>query len=353
MQLFRVEGLVVEKPARRFTMSNVWLRFPPPPESRRIIDVALNEGEKKRGQPPTPFQFSLFVMFGLYSHLQGKLVGMRSGMAGDYVERHHFNDVVANKQVPLPDYKSAMRTPVRAIAYCSWEKERRSFLIRRVYPTYFDFLSYSHVPEGWGALGVMMKEASQKNYDGFSVVEDVRHSRNVLPYLAEADRLKYTAVVVLPVIDAETSRLPDVLGAFVFYIGDPGSIPGRDRITRAALTECGREMARAVKSHVGLITKGRSLAQIARTRTDGGVLTMECVPRVRPERLEEVTAKVVQELGGNELFVVSGSVTNSGRRRLIYVFGHEDLSRDYVSDRVYRALGRCHRKGIHYQWTFR
>src|SRR5207253_11036438 len=117
----------------------------------------------------------------------------------------------------------AFKTSLRAIAYFSWEPESRVFLVRRVFPTYFDFLSVSHIPEGWGVSSIMLKSLQQEfdkktdvvNGSFFKAV-DLERDANLsytLPYLAEQKRLHYKHVVILPVFHPSPSKSDrDMLG---------------------------------------------------------------------------------------------------------------------------------------------
>src|SRR5947209_1679400 len=115
-----------------------WGKFPHSNEIQLLLDsksIANFVTTNIDAAPPTPFHFTLLVLQALYTRLQ------RDG-----------TDASSIRNPPIED---ARRTELRAIAYFSWHSEDRMFLARRVYPTYFDFLTYSHVPEGWGALGLL------------------------------------------------------------------------------------------------------------------------------------------------------------------------------------------------------
>jgi hypothetical protein len=134
------------------------------------------------------------------------------------------------------DRTSGLTTSLRAIAYLSWEPESRIFLIRRVFPTYFDFLSVSHIPEGWGVSSKMLtslqgklennKTPEVENGSFFETVnvEAPENRSCTLPYLAEQDRLQYKHVLILPVFCPNAPKSDrDMLGTFLFFIsGDAG-----------------------------------------------------------------------------------------------------------------------------------
>jgi hypothetical protein len=131
----------------------------------------------------------------------------------------------------------ALTTSLRAIAYLSWEPESRIFLVRRVFPTYFDFLSVSHIPEGWGVSSKMLESLQERLRDRTPVVvngtfyetvnvKDRDNLPYVLPYLAEQERLEYKHVLVLPVFHPNRPGSDrDMLGTFLFFISDDDGVP--------------------------------------------------------------------------------------------------------------------------------
>jgi hypothetical protein len=132
-----------------------------------------------------------------------------------------------------------MRTPVRAIAYFSWEESSRVFLARRVYPTFFNFLSYSQCPERWGAagntLGRLLKY-KDKYFDGtkrddqsigLPITEVHKYGQAALPFLSEADRLNYKALFVIPVVEqwGRFSGSANLEGVFIVFLNDASCLP--------------------------------------------------------------------------------------------------------------------------------
>jgi hypothetical protein len=171
----------------------------------------------------TPYQFTLPILQALYFQLGGHGVTVQP-------------EIIRKGELRAsnPESRASARaTLLRAIAYLSWEAESRVFLVRRVFPTYFDFLSVSHIPEGWGVSSIML-EKLQEEFDNkdtpevengsffISVnVEDKESLPYMLPYLAEQKRLQYKHVLVLPVFHSSPPRSDrDMLGAYLFFIGN-------------------------------------------------------------------------------------------------------------------------------------
>lgn len=203
----------------------MWTRFPNEEEISGIVGNAKGiEGDAK--EPAVPFQFTLAVMDDIYN-----------SMAGEEVRT----------------LEQALRSGVRAIAFFSWENETRVFLTRRCVPRFFGFLSYSHVPYGWGALGCALCEIedTKGKYSGFSIVEDITQRPALLPYLREAFRIKYKAALVLPIFQTGANlNIDSLLGAFVFYLPSRDSLPREtDTDVKGRLTHLSFAMASALTRH--------------------------------------------------------------------------------------------------------
>jgi hypothetical protein len=187
----------------------------------------IEVGPLQSSEINTPYQFTLPILQTLYLLFEPNEKTPK-------VKLGDIQDAVLKATNPSPR-EEALKTALRAIAYLSWEPESRLFLIRRVYPTFFDFLSVSHIPEGWGVSSRILKLLHDKLgetptnvvngsfYKSVDVEAPDNRSR-MLPYLAEQDRLKYKHVFILPVFrpDRPTSDR-DMLGTFLFFIsGDDG-----------------------------------------------------------------------------------------------------------------------------------
>lgn len=114
-----------------------WSNLPDSDSFAEILDICLSN----EGSHPTPYQFTLLVLFAVYCSVQRDIkIGLCR--ACDYVDSNSseelkryvgLRDIVSkNTRIVNPDYNEALRLPLRAIAYFSWEKERRVFLVRRV-----------------------------------------------------------------------------------------------------------------------------------------------------------------------------------------------------------------------------
>lgn len=181
----------------------------------------------------TPYQFTIPLLQALYFQFE---------KAGEELEAEiekNMRDGVLKANNPK-SRELAFNTSLRAIAYLSWEAESRAFLVRRVFPTYFDFLSVSHIPEGWGVSSIML-ERLQKNFDDeipvvngsfFETVdvEDKEHLSHTLPYLAEQIRLRYRKVLILPVFrpDEDPKSDRDMLGTFLFFTSGTDGVPRKN-----------------------------------------------------------------------------------------------------------------------------
>lgn len=174
----------------------------------------------------TPYQFTLPILQALYYLFEknGDDVKVENILGGEL------------KALNPARRDLAFDTSLRAIAYFSWEPESRVFLVRRVFPTYFDFLSVSHIPEGWGVSSVMLSSLQTRFDKGTDVVNgsffktvvlaDQSNLPYILPYLAEQDRLRYTHVFILPVFHPSPPKSDrDMLGTFLFFINGGDGVP--------------------------------------------------------------------------------------------------------------------------------
>src|SRR5581483_6646589 len=207
--------------------NEMWGRFPDDAASKKMF-AEIRGIAREGGKSVTPFQFTLGVMERLYSSL-------------------------SNSDVNSINAEQALVNPIRAIAFFSWENETRVFLTRRCVPSFFGFLSYSHVPEGWGALGCALEEIRRDsgNYKGFSKILDITRKEVLLPYLREAHRLKYKTVLVLPIFKRNQSiNVDNLLGAFVFYLPSENSLPADgDMETKGRLVCFVAKMSEALEKH--------------------------------------------------------------------------------------------------------
>ncbi len=234
----------------------------------------------------TPYQFTLPVMFGLYCHLQGS-VKFRKGQAGkihpasDYVQSDShkrqekyrlFADAISDGHPPKPiSYHQIHKlAPLRALGYFSWEEERRCFLTRRVFPTNFDFLSYSYVPEGWGALGLMLKDVVEGKYKGrnqaYTEIPNVKAEKTLIPYLQEVERLNYDSILTIPIFKPEKSDIDNLLGAFAFYVNKSENLPHNDSRLKRCFKKFAIEMGSKLIEHDKSIRQSKaSLVKILQT----------------------------------------------------------------------------------------
>src|ERR1051325_5831357 len=111
----------------------------------------------------TPYQFTLPILQALYFRLEN---------FGPDIKVEPNKESAVLRAVNPRRRRLAFHKSVRAIGYYSWEPETRLFLVRRMFPTYFDFLSVSHIPEGWGASSVMLNELRERLRDENSQIRN-------------------------------------------------------------------------------------------------------------------------------------------------------------------------------------
>ena len=220
-----------------------WARFPSALASKALIKGVKEFAFKEEdGRPPTPYQFTMPIMANIYKELLPSVAGSLVLIKGD-------GKLLAAPPAP-ENVIAAGAAQLRAIAYFSWHGGRRLFATRRVYPSYFDFLSLSYVDEGWGALGELLAKIDLGEVNGrkpFVEVKDIATNHRFLPFLKEADRLDYQAAFVIPFFrrkrkKAYSYKRNSLLGAMVFYLKDEEALPKRH--LRKRLTERVRSFSR-------------------------------------------------------------------------------------------------------------
>jgi hypothetical protein len=283
------------------------------------------------GEPPTPYHFTLEVLASLYAVLAAE-------------------EPAANGKRHQPPYEKAMESPLRAIAYFSWERAAQVFLTRRVYPTYFDFLSYSHVPAGWGALGVMLKELE---LDGrgyrdriYTTVPDIRRNRILFPYLREATRLKYGAVLVLPIFDEPEPCQSTLLGACVFYLRNEAVLPERAKV-KDRLRGFANAMATAIRRHELKINDAELSKNWHRDLHVGENYTAELHISIHPdgraEVLDEITDEIIRSLSGHDLCSIPDPSREGTDRksRMVMIAARDGIDPKIVRKQVLNAVGHA------------
>jgi hypothetical protein len=283
------------------------------------------------GEPPTPYHFTLEASASLYTVLMD-------------------GEPSANGKRQQPSYAKAMASPLRAVAYFSWERAAQVFLTRRVYPTYFDFLSYSHVPAGWGAMGVMLKELELKGrgYKNqvYTIVPDIRRNRILFPYLREATRLDYGAVLVLPIFGEAEPSHSALLGACAFYLRNEAVLPERAKV-KGRLQGFAAAMAIAITRHEEKINDSELSKNWHRDLRLGenysAELHLSIHPDGRAEVLNEITDEIVRTLTGHDLCCIlapPGEDTD-GKSRMIMIAARDSIEPKIVRKRVLSAVGHA------------
>lgn len=225
---------------------------------------ALRRGKEA---PRTPYQFTMPVMAWLYTKLQPHVyrpderldVPSSDNSVNKTTARYVLystDDTPRASPLNPADADAASDAPIRAIGYFSWHNERKLFVTRRVYPTYFDFFSLSFVDEGWGALGELLYHIRKKETNDnvcFVAVDNVRTNHRFLPFLREAHRLDYSKVLVIPFFNGIAAAQRDeatLIGAMAFYLSGKGVLPGlNDELCRNKVAAFSKHFGALVGDH--------------------------------------------------------------------------------------------------------
>lgn len=250
--------------------ASIWGHFPSEEDAQRPLARCFIQ----QTQPPgfeylkAPYQPTLYVLAYLYHQLHREANARCREQADLFAQGDGFAGPPPRGPDGVDLEWALNSAPLRAVAYFSWESDKRSFLARRVFPPYFDFLSYSHVPAGWGALGIMLDELTSAVANGttipaFSTVLQVRGRQQLLPYLREVDRLKYESVLVVPVTDP-TAPLALLRGAIAFYLHRADCLPAESGEFSIRVSRFSQLLQDHVEKHVSSLNPGtfKTLGQI-------------------------------------------------------------------------------------------
>jgi hypothetical protein len=304
----------------------------------------------------TPYQFTLLLMQSLYESLLGPQEGLRVKPVDVPNIRQQLRSGQDIKLIglnPHPRHRASQQR-LLAIAFYSWESDRRHFLNRRVYPTYFDFLSISHVPQGWGASARMLLDLRSAMANG-AAVRNGFHTNVVvdetmpetLPYLAEKRRLKYDSVLVAPVFATASAVKSDdqMLGAWLLFAKNPGLLDDDDKDRVQAFLEgfCDATGTLIEAHNRKLGHPGRlDLAwEALRRRSDScriAKLTIASHSASTHDRLFELTRELLRDLSGPEFYAIrSGTDMREPGNEVIYVISRADTASEF-RDRLLRLL---------------
>jgi SAM-dependent methyltransferase len=192
----RVVLFVCRKP-----YTNIWDKFAHKPNPK--FHKALSEKDMAEIEKHAPYQWSYKVLEAIYQDLSREKEVPKTGEVG--------------------------KGFLKGIAYFSWEKASRLFLVRRAYPFGFHILSYSHVHEGWGSLGRMLEEFEENTQ---KYVEKTGYScltrdavQRTLPFQGDIEYLNYEAAMAVPVYKLDPINGYQLRGAFLFYLAKPEYVP--------------------------------------------------------------------------------------------------------------------------------
>jgi len=254
-----------------------------------------------------------------------------------------------------PEYRLALLSPLRAIAFFSWEDRSRQFLVRRVYPTYFDFLTYSNVPEGWGALGSALREIEEGMYNEgankvpklYTSVKNVWREIHLLPYLEEAARLDYKAVIAVPIFESGIPSIVNLRGVFVFYLHDDTFFPKEDdKIQNARFRGFVRILAGSIAEHVKCLVTRRVIVpltdlELVLGENYAGEVIIKVAGTGHPQpSLSRVVDEIASLLKGTDLFCLRKPAISEAQQT-IAVSMRSNISIDFLRAKTYQAVGEA------------
>jgi hypothetical protein len=302
----------------------MWNKFPKKEDTNRIfLDLNFVDNE-----PVVPYQFTLTALCRVYKFLAPWPEGS---------DKFKFDQ---------PSPEAAKDSPLKAAAFFSWESDSKIFLTRRVFPTFFGFLSYSHVPKGWGALGLALKEISEPGWatNVYSTVPDIYYAPLLVPYLREANRIQYKAVLVLPVFkENEEPSETTLLGAWVFYLKDAEHLPERTPVIVERLKFFAETTAIALGKHhrrmeADFPEQDEWKKKLEVNKNVSGELVIKLLPESNTGILEKLAAGIMERVINSDFHVITLPMLADKSIRIL-VAGREGITRTRLRSRVMNAVG--------------
>ena len=308
-----------------------------------------------------PFQFTLLILAALYSdilHLPAKALPMEASQPL----------ILGARTVTTITRAEAMEKPLRAVGYFSWERQTRMFLVRRIFPPFFDYLSTSHVPEGWGASSKMLYELREELKKGrpvsngsfYTVFNPDDDRRLALPYIVERGRLNYHQILVAPVFDPSPNdpSHPELLGAFLFFWGVTDVIPKWNQSTATGLRQFLEPLCQGtgkiVKLHYQYLeypdhVRVASEWEKIRTGSHGGITEIIKVELTAATKWDADTAatELVSHLSGTDFYAVLADSTEIHSRTVLIAARHEINLAEFHSRVVDVLVRRIRNQGLH------
>lgn len=311
-----------------------WVRFAenPAPEFR----LAWTENNLPRLEEHAPYQWTIKLLEALY------------------------RDVTGEKECPKTFEKIATGF-LRGIAYFSWEKASRLFLVRRAVPFDFHILSYSHVHEGWGSLGRMVEEFEKDPKD---YVENIGYScltrdavQRTLPFQGDIEHLKYEAAMAIPIYNGNSDKGYQLRGAFLFYLAKPEFVPlhtGSDwqklligkfkklnEVMNYAL-DWQEEQLKVTDSARVIFEKWETLAREKRDVVIGRLeikIDLKEHPQKPAGGLPDLCSKIQALLSGSEFFSVLNESNIQNGQAIILVAARYGISYEEIRENILMAIG--------------
>ncbi|MEQ1933997.1 MAG: hypothetical protein ABL962_08975 [Fimbriimonadaceae bacterium] len=264
----------------------------------------------------------------------------------------------------------AMNGPVRAVEFLSWEEETRMFLARRIYPIYFDFMSYSSCHERWGAVGHMLDAIQTTELLRETIIKQDKYSRRALPFLRESERLNFSSVFSFPVYrphkeQAQRITSSDIYGAYVVFLKNDEFQPdeflegGKGGDAYAAMVEYLRNVSRATAEILDMqgtrlkYSTDAPFSHIWRKTQSGckdNILfySIEVEFSDEAHRIEAISSDILSQLALADQFVIRDREARMQSKRLAFLMapservmsGDRERGVAYCKARITEALFR-------------
>ncbi|MEX0813149.1 MAG: hypothetical protein WD048_13100 [Chitinophagales bacterium] len=170
----------------------------------------------------TPYQFLFPILSSIYYQIQNQHnkdaeISIKDSIE-NFINTEDQNIIFKALQKGIKRIDSNNNETI-ALAYFSWSGSNRLFLARRVFPTYYDFITYSQCPDSWGVLGELAREIRNSKYK-YSAIHAKNFNQAALPFLGEVHRIKFKSILAYPILkDIENPNIDNLQGALLFFLG--------------------------------------------------------------------------------------------------------------------------------------
>lgn len=331
-----------------------WSKFAQKPSPQFVEALTLvTQTKADVPQKHAPYNWTFSCLAALYEDITEQRCPDRNLSADETVSESHF---------------------LRGVAYFSWEKASRLFLVRRARPFDFHILSYSYVHAGWGSLGRMVEDFERHPIEytkekGYSSLNRDSVQRT-LPFQGDIKSLQYEAAMAVPVYHPDTYELR---GAFLFYLAKREYVPLHtgSELQRGLVTQFQhlnklmnlaldwqekrlgvRDSAREIVNNWEKLAEDNDGANVVIAKLNVLFATADLQPGDY-HSLSALCSRIQALLSSSECFSVLDEREMAQGKASILVAARVDLSFEDIRDKILAAVGAAAEKCGPFSYTCR